>query len=260
MIGIKVCGITTREDALFISRGGVNALGFIFYEKSPRFISVDRARSISAELPDSIARVGVFVNAPVESVRQTAADCRLTMIQLHGDESPAYCRDISFLPVIKAIAPDGGMDRDTLNRYRVHAFLVDAKDAQRRGGTGKTADWNTAAVLARQYPLILSGGLNPGNILDALHAVSPRAVDINSGVEDSPGKKNHDRISEIVALIRATERNSGETETTLFHGNTRLSPGDHRHGRDSQTDDIEGNNDPPGNTTTAKGNHDENTS
>jgi len=225
MIGIKVCGITTREDALFITRSGVNALGFIFYKKSPRFISVETARSIAAELPDSIARVGVFVNAPVERIRQAAADCRLTMIQLHGDESPAYCRDVSFLPVIKAIAPDGGMDRATLNRYRVHAFLVDARDSQRRGGTGTTADWDTASALARDYPLILSGGLNPGNVLNAIHTVSPRAVDINSGVEDAPGKKNHDRISEIVALVRTTERVSGEMETTIFHGDTRQSPG-----------------------------------
>jgi len=202
MTEIKICGITRLEDALCAAACGADAVGFIFHPASPRYITPERARAIIVRLPEGIAAVGVFVNRKREVVEQTAETCGLNLIQLHGDESPVYCRLFPPQRVIKAVSPGTPEEVRALDAYEVRAFLADARDAGRYGGTGKRSDWEMAIKIREAHPLILAGGLNPGNIEGALAAVAPHAVDINSGCELAPGIKDHDRMRRIVAMIR----------------------------------------------------------
>lgn len=201
---IKICGITRLEDALCAAASGADAVGFIFHPASPRYITPERARAIIAELPQGIATVGVFVNPSKEVVERTVEACGIDLIQLHGDESPAYCRLFPPERVIKAVSPKTPQELRALDAYQVRALLMDVRDAGRYGGTGKRSDWNLAAKIREKRPLILAGGLDPGNIEAALAAVAPQAVDINSGCESAPGIKDHARIRRIVTLIRDT--------------------------------------------------------
>jgi len=205
MTAIKICGITNEEDAGFAAACGVDALGFIFYPGSPRCISPAAAERVMAALPRSVARVGVFVNQAVDEVRGIADSCRLDFIQLHGDEPPAYCRRFEPSRLIKAVSAAGADGSTQLDEYAVKAILVDARNGDRYGGTGKVSDWDLAAALATRYRLILAGGLNEDNIMEAIASVSPDAVDINSGVETVPGRKDHEKIKRIVRMIRANE-------------------------------------------------------
>lgn len=202
MTQIKICGITNLEDALCAAESGADAVGFIFHEASPRYITPKRAREIISALPAGIATVGVFVNREAEEVAQTAEDCGLDLIQLHGDESPEYCRRFPPERVIKAVFPRTPEELRALDAYDVRAFLADFREAGRCGGTGKRADWGLAAMIAKSRPLILAGGLGIANIGEALAAVAPCAVDINSGIEKAPGIKDHDRMRQIVGMIR----------------------------------------------------------
>jgi len=200
---VKICGITRLEDALCAAACGADAVGFIFHPESPRYITPERVRAIVTRLPRGIATVGVFVNHKREEVEQTAEVCGLDLIQLHGDESPAYCRQFPPERVIKAVSPGTPEEVRALGAYEVRAFLVDARDTGRYGGTGKRSDWELAIKIRKAHPLILAGGLDPGNIKEALAAVAPHAVDINSGCELAPGIKNHDRMRRIIEIIRA---------------------------------------------------------
>jgi phosphoribosylanthranilate isomerase len=202
MTEIKICGITRLEDALCAAECGADAIGFIFHPASPRYIAPERAREIVAQLPGGIAKVGVFVNRTEEEVQRTMEACGLDLIQLHGDESPAYCGLFPPARVIKAVAPRTPGELVRLGDYEVRAFLVDARDTGRYGGTGKPADWGLAAQLGKSHPLILAGGLAEENITEALAAVAPRAMDINSGCERAPGIKDHERMRRIVEMIR----------------------------------------------------------
>jgi phosphoribosylanthranilate isomerase len=203
MTEIKICGITRVDDALCAAGSSADAIGFIFHPASPRYISPERAKQIVAALPRGIATVGIFVNREAEDVARTAADCGLDLIQLHGDESPEYCRRFPPERIVKAVFPRSPEDLRALAAYEVRAFLVDARDADLYGGTGKRADWELAAKLAKERPLILAGGLSIDNIGEALSTVAPGAVDINSGIERAPGIKDHDRMKRIIGLIRA---------------------------------------------------------
>jgi phosphoribosylanthranilate isomerase len=203
---IKICGITRLEDALCAAECGADAVGFIFHPASPRYITPERARTIIARLPDGIATVGVFVNNKREAVEQTAEACGLDLIQLHGDELPAYCRQFPSGRVIKAVSPGTTEEVRALDLYDIRAFLVDARDTGRYGGTGKRSDWELAIKIRESHPLILAGGLDPENIGEALAAVAPHAVDINSGCELAPGIKNHDRMRRIIGIIRGITR------------------------------------------------------
>jgi phosphoribosylanthranilate isomerase len=203
MTEIKICGITNVDDALCAAESGADAVGFIFHPASPRYIVPERAKEIVAALPRGIATVGVFVNREAEEVARTVEDCGLDLIQLHGDESPEYCRRFPPERIIKAVFPRTPKDLRALAAYRVRAFLVDFRDEDRYGGTGKRADWGLAARLRESRPLILAGGLDAENIGEALAAVAPHAVDINSGCERAPGIKDHDRIRRIIGMIRA---------------------------------------------------------
>jgi phosphoribosylanthranilate isomerase len=204
MTQIKICGITRIEDALCAVESGADAVGFIFHEASPRYIAPERAKEIIAALPAGIATVGVFVNREAEEVAQTVEDCGIDLIQLHGDESPEYCRRFPPERVIKAVFLRTPEDLRALDAYDVRAFLADFREAGRYGGTGKRADCGLAARLGKIHPLILAGGLCIENIGEALAAVAPGAVDINSGCERTPGIKDHDRMRRIVGMIRGS--------------------------------------------------------
>jgi phosphoribosylanthranilate isomerase len=200
---VKICGITSLEDAEAAVLAGADAVGFIFYPQSPRGISPERGREISGKLRGRVCRVGVFVDQEAEGVRRIAQFCGLDLIQLHGNENPDYCRAFSPSVLIKAVSFQKEEDLSLLRNYPVRAILVDAHDPVRRGGTGKTCDWNLARKAGERHRLILSGGLNPQNILAAIEAVRPLAVDIGSGVEARPGKKDPGKIKELMAAVRS---------------------------------------------------------
>lgn len=214
MTEIKICGITDQEDALFAAACGIEALGFIFYPPSPRYIAPVRAREIIAALPAEVAKVGVFVNEAARTVQQIFAFCGLDLIQLHGDETPAYCHQFPDYRLIKAVFLQSEADLATLEQYRTHAILCDARTSGKYGGTGKKADWELAARVRNNHPLILSGGLKEENIAAALAAVSPPAVDINSGVESAPGRKDRAKVRRIVEIIRRSDEKMGDL--TIF--------------------------------------------
>ena len=202
MIQVKICGITNKEDARCAAKLGAAALGFIFYPPSPRNIKPADARKIVSVLPDESVKVGVFVNESVTEVKRIVEYCGLDMIQLHGDESPAYCREFPASQVIKAVQLKNDDDFNQASGYDVAAILVDSRHAGLYGGTGKKANWELACRIKNKKPLILSGGLNEGNIAEAIKAVMPNALDINSGVELRPGKKDHAKLARIFDIIQ----------------------------------------------------------
>jgi len=200
---VKICGITSLEDAETAMLAGADAIGFIFYPGSPRYVTPDRAREISGKLPERICRVGVFVDHGSKEVRWIVQFCGLDLIQLHGNESPDYCRAFSPSVLIKALSIQREEDLALLKDYPVRAILADAHHPVRRGGTGKTCDWSLARKAGENHRLILSGGLNPQNILQAIEEVRPLAVDIGSGVESLPGKKDPGKIKELIIAVRS---------------------------------------------------------
>jgi phosphoribosylanthranilate isomerase len=220
MTEIKICGITRLEDALCAAQSGADALGFIFHPESPRYCAPERAREIISALPPGIATVGVFVNEEAKRVAQIVEQYGIDLIQLHGDESPKYCRQLPAMRLIKAVFPRTATDLAKFSAYEVRAFLVDFRDAERHGGTGKRADWDLAARIAKGRPLILAGGLNEANIASALAAVTPCAVDLNSGVEQAPGIKDHERLRRIITLIRKASSSEKGGQLPIFHALT----------------------------------------
>lgn len=205
-VRVKMCGTTRLEDALAAVRYGVDALGFIFYAKSPRYIAPENVVAIVKRLPPFVDRVGVFVNAPYTEVVR-AAGCGLTYLQLHGDESVEYCCAIrEMLPscgIIKAFRVSGRSRAEEFERYNesVDGFLLDTYSKGESGGTGKVFDWSVIERLNLQRPLILAGGLTPENVASGLAAVRPYAVDINSGVELQPGIKDHGRLQSLMRVV-----------------------------------------------------------
>ncbi len=220
MTAIKICGITTIEDACCAAAGGADAIGFIFHPPSPRYVTPETVKKIIAELPYAVITVGVFVNLDVAEVKRIMALCGLDMVQLHGAESPAFCRQFPSSQVIKSLALRSEDDLAQLRHYAVKAMLVDAFDPQRHGGTGEQADWSLAAKVKEHHPLILAGGLSLENIREAIKAVSPDAVDINSGVESVPGRKDHAKVKEIIELVHSLRVH----RTTIFNRNYTPSP------------------------------------
>jgi phosphoribosylanthranilate isomerase len=201
---VKICGIRRLEDALLAADLGANALGFIFWPSSPRFIDPYRARTIVAALPPFVTTVGVFVDQPAEYVSDVADLLGLGAIQLHGQESiEPYAR--SAQRIIKAVPMMTGIDvARAVADVPAHAtVLLDAHDPVKRGGTGRTIDWNQAAAAARLRPMILSGGLTPDNIGTAIETVRPYAVDVSSGVESSPGIKDAAKLRALFTALDA---------------------------------------------------------
>jgi len=202
---VKICGITEHDDAQKAVELGVSALGFIF-APSPRRILPQAARSIISALPPFITSVGVFVNEEAETIREHINYCGLDLVQLHGDEPPNFCRDL--MPyTIKAlrIKDDSRLQLCAAYRTNVRALLLDTYVEDKAGGTGKTFDWRLALTIKQSnIPVILSGGLGPANIEEAIRVVEPYSVDVNSGVEERPGKKSHTLMRELMEKVMRT--------------------------------------------------------
>lgn len=203
MIRIKICGITNLEDALLAAALGAQALGFIFYPKSPRAVSPEAARDIIRGLPPFVLAVGVFVDAEASSVREIAERVGLDWVQLHGRESPQYCRALG-RRVVKGFRIQDANSLAALPAYRgaVQAFLLDTYKPGTPGGTGETFDWDLARRAGEYGPIILAGGLNAGNVAAAIRAAQPQAVDVASGVEAAPGKKDPEKLRSFFEAIK----------------------------------------------------------
>jgi len=203
-VRVKICGLTNAADALLAAELGADALGFIFVPTSPRALTPAAARAIIEQLPPLVTPVAVVMNETVETVREIMAISGCQLAQLHGDEPPEFLQALG-RPAIKAIAVATADDVDAIAQYRntARAILLDTKIAGQSGGTGRTFDWQIARD-AQQYglPLVLAGGLHPGNIADAIRTVQPYAVDISSGIELAPGQKDHARMQQLFAAIR----------------------------------------------------------
>jgi len=214
MTRVKICGITNLDDAMAAAELGADALGFVF-APSPRQVRLEQAADIVRRLPPFVSKVGVFVDSDRDEVEATAEDCGLNAVQLHGSESPEFCA--SLLPrVIKSFRVRDDSVLKMLPQYRVSAYLLDTYHETLKGGTGRSFDWSIAAR-AREYgPIILSGGLTPENVGPAVVAARPYAVDVSSGVESSPGTKEHDRIRAFIAAAKSAgnKGQSGRRETS----------------------------------------------
>ncbi len=199
MVRVKICGITNGRDARAACELGAYALGFNFYEKSPRVIAPAEAWRLRQRLPEGIEAVGVFVNWESTAVVALAGALRLSAVQLHGDESPRHAAFCSKkVPVIKAFRVTSSLSLSDLGKFRgVSGFLLDAARPGQYGGTGHTTDWAFARRAAVSRPIILAGGLTPENVADAIRTVRPHAVDVASGVEARPGKKDHGKMREF---------------------------------------------------------------
>ena len=200
---VKVCGITNLNDALAAVEAGADALGFNFYRPSPRYIAPHDARAITDQLPESVLKVGVFVNEDLKSVSHVIAEAKLSAVQLHGDESPEYCHELSNTYIIKAFGASNNLD---LEGYDVDAIMLDTKDDLLRGGTGRVFDWSIAQRATSSVPkLFLAVGLSPENVAEAITRVRPYAVDACSSLEVRLGKKNHERIQAFVNAVRSVQ-------------------------------------------------------
>jgi phosphoribosylanthranilate isomerase len=258
MTWIKICGITNLEDALAAADAGANALGFVFYPKSSRYVTLEIARSIVADLPPQIGKVGVFVNETVDQVRDIAKQVGLTAVQLHGEENTEFSRtlfqklangsgrptifrsypakvfdvpagqSVGWDPVaVGLVEPDEAYKGKRVHKIHVaengdlfletHGFrpgvisgvLLDSSTAQRRGGTGEAFDWERvqpwAGIINSISKLIVAGGLHPGNVQEAIHLLHPWGVDVSTGVESEPGKKDPRRVRAFIQAVRAME-------------------------------------------------------
>jgi len=200
-VRVKICGITTLDDARCAVSAGADALGFVFHPQSPRYISPEAAAKISALLPPFVTTVGLFVNVQRNEIQRTMKTAGLQVVQLHGDESPDECV-IPGYPVIKAIRVKDAGSLTDIDRYDVAGLLLDAWNDSHYGGTGETFDWQLAKRLTAGLPVVLAGGLTPDNVAAAVTTVHPYAVDVSSGVECSPGSKDHNKIYQFIQHVR----------------------------------------------------------
>lgn len=197
MTRVKVCGITNIKDAQLAVSLGADAIGFVF-AKSPRRVTPEKAAEISKNLGPWVSRVGVFVNEKPSAIKRIARKCALDAVQLHGDESPAVLKSLKGLKVIKAIRVGDDFRAKQIAGYAPDAFLFDTKTSGQYGGTGKVFDWKVLDRAKTKRPVILSGGLNPANVTEAIRRVKPYGVDVSSGVEEKPGKKNSRLLKEFM--------------------------------------------------------------
>lgn len=193
---LKVCGLTTPEDAVHAAACGATALGVVFAPSSPRCVTPDRARDIVEAVPTDVPVVGVFVDAPLEDIVATVAHTGIRIVQLHGDEPEGFAAVLK-MPVIKAVGVDASPAA-----WIGATLLVDAMSGAQRGGTGVRVDWQKAAALARDRRVVLAGGLTAGNVADAIATVRPHGVDVSSGVEAGPGRKDPDKVARFLDSAR----------------------------------------------------------
>jgi len=204
MVKVKICGITSYEDARAAVEAGADALGFVFYDKSPRFINPVKAAGIISRLPPFIQTVGLFVNEETAQVNWTADYCGIDVVQLHGDETPEDCLEVK-RRVIKAFRVQKIVSLDPLEKYQdyqVAGYLLDAWSPDAYGGTGRTFNWELAQSAKQYGPVILAGGLTADNIAEAIRVVKPYGVDVSSGVESAPGKKDLEKVKEFIRVAK----------------------------------------------------------
>lgn len=202
MIRVKICGLTTLEDALAAAEAGADALGFVLYKQSPRCISVAEAQGIVRRLPPFVTTVGLFVNQPTQWVRIMAERCGVDILQFQGDESAAYCEAFG-QRAVKAIRVKDRESLADMSEYAVRAFVLDAYREGEYGGTGQTFDWNLAVAAKSHGRIILAGGLTPENVAEAVARVRPFGVDVSTGVEGSvKGTKDHGKIRAFIQAAK----------------------------------------------------------
>ena len=207
MIRVKICGITNKDDALTAVGLGASALGFIFYKKSPRTISPYKAKKIIEALPPFIVPVGVFVNSKEGALKDIVNFCGITTVQLHGDESPQYCQRLKQYKVIKAFRIKEDFNWNVVDQYKtVSSYLFDSFKENQYGGSGQSFHWNLLKEKEINQPFILSGGLNAQNVVEAMNRLKPYALDVSSGVEESPGKKSEQRLVEFFQTLDSIHR------------------------------------------------------
>jgi len=199
---VKICGITNAEDVRVAVEAGADAIGFIFVPNTPRYIEVADAQQIAAGIPERVKKVGVFVNDSVEAVNRAVREVPLDLVQLHGDETASFARLVE-APIIKAIRVRGAIDVEGFRAYKASAYLLDTYVEDAHGGTGKAFDWALALpVVNAGLRVLLSGGLGPENVAEAVRRVRPFGVDVSSGVEASPGRKDSEKVRAFIENAR----------------------------------------------------------
>ena len=203
-VKVKICGITNLPDGIAATEAGADALGFVFYEQSPRHISVEGAAALIRQLPSFVMKVGVFVNAPADLVVRASRECGLSLLQFHGDENPEYCLQFGLMSM-KAFRIRDSDSLRALQNYHTDAWLLDAYSPGKPGGTGETFNWDLA-LEARSLgrPIFLAGGLTPENVAEAVQRARPYGVDVSSGIEAAPGKKDHAKVRAFIQAAKAT--------------------------------------------------------
>ena len=206
---VKICGITRVEDAEAAVALGANAVGFVFWPKSPRYVDPYRARAIVASLPPFVSAVGLFVNQPASHIADVASLVRLGVVQLHGDETPEDAAALG-RPVVRALSVHAAGHE--LDRWPARVMiLLDAHDPDRRGGTGRTIDWDAAAAVAGRRRILLAGGLNPDNVAAAVDRVRPFGIDVSSGVERAPGVKDVGRLRALFENLHGINKTAARS-------------------------------------------------
>ena len=198
---VKICGITRTQDAELAVELGALAIGFIFYRNSPRYIAPETAQHITENIGSCAAKVGVFVDDSINEVNTIAEAVGLDYVQLHGDESPAYCKEI-IRPVIKAFRVTKKLTEEEILKYDAGAILFDAFVKGAPGGTGQTFRWEILQRFALEAPIILAGGLTSANVKAAIESVHPSAIDVSSGVEKSPGIKDREKMEQLFSTVK----------------------------------------------------------
>lgn len=202
MTYVKICGITSCQDAQVAVAAGADMIGLIFYPPSPRYVTPAQAQSIVASLPPQVAAVGVFVNESLASITEVAQSSGVQIVQLHGTESPALCQQLPWR-VIKTFRFTAEVRPEMMRHYQVEAFLIEGFHAEVYGGGGARADWPRVAELHPYGRIILAGGLTPENVQEAIRVVQPYAVDVSSGVEAAPGKKDWEKVRAFIRHAKA---------------------------------------------------------
>jgi phosphoribosylanthranilate isomerase len=203
MVKVKICGITNLEDAKASINAGCDALGFVFYKKSPRYIDWEKARDIISALPKNTIKVGIFVDSGEQAIKRIAKLCKLDILQFHGKESPEFCSKFRGYKIIKAFRVQDKIDFARVLKYKTFAYLFDTFVKNKAGGTGKKFNWKLLATLSHiKRPVFLSGGLSARNVKEAVKVLNPRWVDVSSSVEASPGKKDHRKVKRFIKIAK----------------------------------------------------------
>ncbi len=202
MVKVKICGITNLEDALAAVNAGCDALGFVFFKKSPRYIVPLKAKKIISQLPQKVIKIGVFVDAQEKTVKRISRQCRLDILQFHGKETPEYCERFKNYKIIKAFRVKDKFDKNVLLRYHPFAYLFDTYIKSKPGGSGVKFNWNLISDIDLRRPVFLSGGLNERNVRQAIKQARPEWVDASSSLEARPGKKDLKKVKNFIVAAK----------------------------------------------------------